>query len=57
MSNNNSKARAEPGEVNSDLFDPSNLVKMKLSQDFATMAAVGIPPRTSYDVLAKLEAA
>ena len=40
MTTNNSKDTGQTGEVNADPFDPSNLSKMKLSQDFATMAAV-----------------
>ena len=31
---------AQPSAVSDDPFDPSNLSRMKLSQDFATMAAV-----------------
>ena len=33
-------AKPEPAPVSNDPFDPSNLAKMKLSQDFAAMAAV-----------------
>ena len=32
--------KPEPAPVSNDPFDPSNLAKMKLSQDFAAMAAV-----------------
>jgi hypothetical protein len=40
MTMNNSKSSGETGDVVADPFDPANLAKMKLSQDFASMAAV-----------------